>query len=215
MIKSRSSTLSPECTPAAQAVDIVVLGGGPAGAALAILTARAGASVLLVERSDYGSRRVGEHLAPTARGALAALEIDPETLKPCLTDSPGIATSWIAGQPPFRPYPPNLGLGANLDRARFDRLLAQTAVAAGAVVIDQAKVTALDRHAAGWRFEVAAKRERPRRPGRRRRRRYGAKGLARPPSGCTATACGQHRCRRGLAALRLRTRRRAPPGRSL
>ena len=56
--------------------DLIVIGAGPAGAAAAITAARAGASVLVFEKSDYGRDKVcGDGLTPRAVGALDQLTI--------------------------------------------------------------------------------------------------------------------------------------------
>ena len=56
--------------------DIAVLGGGPAGAATAIRAARAGASVVVVEKGPHGRDKVcGDGLTPRAVAALEELEI--------------------------------------------------------------------------------------------------------------------------------------------
>ncbi|HSJ91889.1 MAG TPA: NAD(P)/FAD-dependent oxidoreductase [Ilumatobacter sp.] len=56
--------------------DIAVIGGGPAGAATAIRAARAGASVVVVEKGPYGRDKVcGDGLTPRAVAALEELEI--------------------------------------------------------------------------------------------------------------------------------------------
>ncbi len=47
--------------------DVVILGGGPAGAAVAITLARAGHSVVVIEKSHYDQVRIGETLPPRAR----------------------------------------------------------------------------------------------------------------------------------------------------
>ena len=57
--------------------DIIIIGGGPAGAATAIQAARGGASVAIFEKSSLGRDKVcGDGLTPRAIGALQDLEID-------------------------------------------------------------------------------------------------------------------------------------------
>src|SRR6266567_371682 len=55
--------------------DVVVLGGGPAGSAIALALARRGYSVVVIERSDYKNTRLGETLPPAIRKALARLGV--------------------------------------------------------------------------------------------------------------------------------------------
>jgi flavin-dependent dehydrogenase len=58
--------------------DVVIVGAGPAGSALAISLATAGWHVLLVERERLPRHKVcGEFLSPEAQGTLSALGIDP------------------------------------------------------------------------------------------------------------------------------------------
>ncbi|MDJ0769356.1 MAG: NAD(P)/FAD-dependent oxidoreductase [Ilumatobacter sp.] len=57
-------------------VDIAVIGGGPAGAATAIRAARAGASVIVVEKGSHGRDKIcGDGLTPRAVAALNELAI--------------------------------------------------------------------------------------------------------------------------------------------
>ena len=59
-----------------RAVDLAVIGGGPAGAAAAIRAARAGASVVVFEKGAPGRDKVcGDGLTPRAVGALNQLDI--------------------------------------------------------------------------------------------------------------------------------------------
>ena len=56
--------------------DIAVIGGGPAGAAVAIRAARQGARVVVVEKGAYGRDKIcGDGLTPRAVAALNELEI--------------------------------------------------------------------------------------------------------------------------------------------
>ena len=57
--------------------DVLVIGGGPAGAAAAIRAARGGASVRVFEKSERGRDKVcGDGLTPRAVAALHELDVD-------------------------------------------------------------------------------------------------------------------------------------------
>ena len=57
--------------------DLIVIGGGPAGAATAIRAARHGIAVTVFEKGDHGRDKVcGDGLTPRAVGALNDLDID-------------------------------------------------------------------------------------------------------------------------------------------
>jgi menaquinone-9 beta-reductase len=61
----------------AEQVDLIVIGGGPAGAAAAIRAAREGAKVAVFEKGPFGRDKVcGDGLTPRAVAALEELKID-------------------------------------------------------------------------------------------------------------------------------------------
>jgi flavin-dependent dehydrogenase len=116
----------PEC-------DVIVLGGGPAGAAAAISLARAGRSVVVIEKSHYEQARIGETLPPAAAPLLAELGVWELFLSAEHLPSPGLLSVWGADELYethfiFNPY----GQGWHLDRQRFDAMLAEAAQRAGA-----------------------------------------------------------------------------------
>jgi 2-polyprenyl-6-methoxyphenol hydroxylase-like FAD-dependent oxidoreductase len=53
--------------------DVVVIGGGPAGTAVALALVTQGVSVLVVERSNYQQLRFGETLPPEIQPTLSRL----------------------------------------------------------------------------------------------------------------------------------------------
>jgi flavin-dependent dehydrogenase len=134
--------------------DFLVLGGGPAGSAFAILAARAGASVVLIERRGYDAPRPGEHLAAKVRGALDALKVSARAAAGVATSSPGILSLWSGGAPHTKSYsgsPP----GLRVIRNRFDELLFGSARIAGAVTFVRGIVPQIEQaRRKGWRAEI-------------------------------------------------------------
>lgn len=117
----------------ASASQVVVVGGGPAGSAVALALRRLGVSdVLLVEAGDYQGVRFGESIPPESRLLLDALGLWQDFLRqghePCL----GSCSTWASDHPGYNDFLFNPhGHGWHLDRRRFDAWLADSAVAAG------------------------------------------------------------------------------------
>jgi flavin-dependent dehydrogenase len=135
---------------------VVVLGGGPAGAACAIALARRGASVAVLERTRYEAPRVGETLPPAVARPLSGLGVWERFRAAGHQPAPGFVVAWGSDEPYendhiFSPYGP----GWRLDRARFDALLVEAAEAEGASVFREARVAACERNPkAGWRVRT-------------------------------------------------------------
>ena len=140
----------------AQAVDFLVIGGGPAGCAFAILSARAGASVVLIERDNYKKRRPGEHLAGRVRGAIDALGVSTRDAHVISATSPGILSLWNGRDPLAKPY----GAMGQPDalcvsRHRFDELLFRSAQNAGATIFSRATLKHSSRASrGGWNVGI-------------------------------------------------------------
>lgn len=133
--------------------DAAIAGGGPAGAAAAIVLARAGRRALLLDPAGglrgRVCRKVGESLPGGARpllrrlGALEAVE-DGRHLA-----SGGVWSAW-SGETLIESHAPLAsphGAGWHLDRAHFDRNLRRLAAAAGAAV-EGGRLCAVERLAA-------------------------------------------------------------------
>jgi flavin-dependent dehydrogenase len=116
--------------------EVVVLGGGPAGAVTSALLARAGVRVALIH-ADRGSRSpVGEVLPPAARPTLLRLGLTRILEDPAHLRSPGTVSAWGSDVPVeqdflYSPY----GDGLRLDRACFDAHLRDIAAASGVRVV--------------------------------------------------------------------------------
>jgi flavin-dependent dehydrogenase len=135
-------------SPHAVGCDFLIVGGGPAGTAMAVLLARAGAAVALLERHDFAAFRVGEHLSPQVRGALDALGCTRDSFAACTIDSPGVTARWAAAAWTFRRY--GAGPGLNVIRNTFDAALFARAREAGAATHAGASALTLERCRSGW-----------------------------------------------------------------
>jgi flavin-dependent dehydrogenase len=141
--------------------DVVILGGGPGGAAAALTLAQAGAAVAVLERPPYHAARVGETLSPGVAPLLHRLGLWEAFVGDGHLPSPGIVSVWRDEAPHdndfiFNPY----GHGWHLDRTRFDAMLATAAEERGAVFYRNTHVLACSPEASGtWRVQVQCERK--------------------------------------------------------
>jgi flavin-dependent dehydrogenase len=139
-------------------VEVAIIGGGPAGCATAIALARAGRTVVVLERSDYGTERVGETLPPRARLLLGELGVWERFQADDHAPSPGIISVWGSREPYENDFIVNpYGHGWHIDRRRFDQMLGRAAEEAGARVCRSARVTTcLPGSCGGWQVNAVA-----------------------------------------------------------
>jgi geranylgeranyl reductase family protein len=123
--------------------DVVVVGAGPAGAATALLAARAGARVLLLDRARFPrDKPCSEYLSPAATPLLERL--DPELVPAIERAAPGRlfgmrvvapdGTEAVGRFAAQQRFPSPAPYGYALPRTRFDALLVEAAARAGACV---------------------------------------------------------------------------------
>ena len=140
--------------------DAIIVGAGPSGSTAAILLARAGWSVALVEKQRFPRRKVcGEGLAASNLPLLDALGVGagfeasagPDLRRVALMQGERIV---MAGLPPADH--PRHAWGRALGRETLDTLLLEQARAAGAVVLQPWSVQALDGAAGDHQCDIRA-----------------------------------------------------------
>lgn len=141
--------------------DALVIGGGPGGAVAAMLLARAGWSVAVVEKSLFPRPKVcGEFLSATNQALLQAIGVAEFFSKSAgpLVDSVNLfAGETILAAPMPRVSGQGAICGRALGRHELDALLLQQATAAGAVLFQPWSVVELVRDEAGFVCRLEAK----------------------------------------------------------
>ena len=134
--------------------DAVIIGAGPAGSAAAILLARAGRRVLLIEKDRFPRNKVcGEFLSGQALPLLERLGVARQ-IEACGPEEIRSGRLALRGRSSvaFRLGQPALGLS----RYRLDHLLATHAQASGAQVWFGTRVLSASSEKAGFRIRFAA-----------------------------------------------------------
>jgi len=121
--------------------DVIVVGAGPAGSATALLLARRGHHVLIVDRARFPRPKpCGEYLNPGAVDVLRRLGVADAAGRAGVSIS-GMFIAGPGGETVWAPFP--TGHGLLVPRERLDHLLMQAAVRAGADVIEECRVDAV------------------------------------------------------------------------
>lgn len=140
-------------------VEVLVVGGGPAGAATALSLARAGRSVLLVHRPSAVPHQVGESLPPAASTLLEELGVLDALADDGHQPSYGVQSVWGSPVPRVTDFIRDpAGPGWRLDRPRFDWRLRQAAAEAGAAVVEGEGASPVERGPDGWGVSVGEQR---------------------------------------------------------
>lgn len=134
---------------------VLIVGGGPAGLATALELARLDIASVVVERSAYDDRRLGEHLTPVGLLRLRALDPGFQASSGVHGRSAGVTAYWgseTAGHTDYFLHPGQHGL--NLSRPHFDADLACAAEAAGARILRLASLKRAVRSQTGWQVQI-------------------------------------------------------------
>jgi halogenation protein CepH len=121
--------------------DVVVIGGGPAGAAVATWLARTGHAVTLLERVRFPRHHIGESLLGMTMPLLHELGVDASLSEAGFVPKTGSLFRWNGHT--FRLGMPHPGHAYQVDRSRFDSMLLAHARANGVNVAERSLVTAL------------------------------------------------------------------------
>jgi len=124
--------------------EVVVVGGGPAGAAIATRLAAAGNEVVLFERfREPRWRACGVYASPRTRDRLSALGVDDVRLASLIRPISAMNVESVSGARCRLDYSAHGG-ACGFDRVRLDRELLDVAAAAGAIVREGAVVRSLE-----------------------------------------------------------------------
>lgn len=135
--------------------DVAIVGGGPAGAALAIRLAEQGIDVTLFERWPSPRWRAsGVYASVLTRGHLLALGVPKESVAALIRPVDSMLVISTRGPRCRLPYEAPYACG--VDRVRLESALLERAAAAGAHVLEGHAVTRIDRTpAASWMMDAS------------------------------------------------------------
>lgn len=135
---------------AAGQLDVVIIGGGPAGSAAAIELAQAGVRVALLERTVHAHDKVcGDFISAEAVLMLQALGVVPSKLGAAAIDRLRLAGA-LGTSSAALPF-----AAQSLTRRAVDEALLSRAVAAGACVLRGYTAESLDRRSGFWQIRAA------------------------------------------------------------
>lgn len=132
-----------------ESVDVVVVGGGPAGATLATVVAKRGHRVLLLEKHVFPRYQIGESLLPsTVHGLCRILGVADEVAGAGFPVKRGGTLRWGRSPVPWHfvfattpRLPEPMSTAYQVERARFDAILLRNAARCGAEVREGCEVT--------------------------------------------------------------------------
>jgi flavin-dependent dehydrogenase len=139
--------------------DVLIAGGGPAGAVTGVCLIRAGARVAIVEATAYDTDRYGETLPPEINPVLRELGLWDAFRALGPAAAPGIVSAWGSSNAVEQDFVSNPhGSGWRVDRNAFDAMLLREAERAGARVFTNRRVGTPERADGAWRLdEIAAR----------------------------------------------------------
>lgn len=136
--------------------DCAIVGGGVSGLTAAIALTGLGYRVAVIERTDYGRKRIGEILAPEAKIPLMALGLWNEFRTSAYGQPVARLSAWGSERVDVADYMFNaFGSGWLIARPKFERMLADAASNRGVTLMRDAHVERCARDRSGWRFTLS------------------------------------------------------------
>ena len=133
--------------------DVAVIGGGPAGTAVATALEHRGRRVAVFERSRFESLRIGETLGAEIQPLLRALGAWDDFVRLPRLPFRIVRSAWGSSRLSERASITNpFGDGCHVDRASFDLMLARVAQRAGATMRIGSGLCTVTAHNAGFRI---------------------------------------------------------------
>lgn len=132
-----------------RAADVVIIGGGPAGATTALALARRGYEVALLDRAVFPREKLcGDYIHPLGAAALDRLGLFEE-IRPHAQTLTGMLVVSPAGREVFARFP--AGRGLSVSRAILDDAILRAAQRAGVTVETSRAARQVIRHGDRWR----------------------------------------------------------------
>ena len=146
-----------------ESVDVVVIGGGPAGSTAAGFLAQSGARVHLFERERFPRYHIGESLLSATLPILDALGVTSAIEEAGFIRKPGGTFVWGSRGEPwsffFREDPGGRRHAFHVLRSQFDHILLRHAASLGAEVREGHRVVSMEYDQASGRTRVVAENE--------------------------------------------------------
>jgi len=142
-----------------ESTEILIIGAGPAGAVAAGFLRQQGRQVLILEREQFPRFSIGESLLPQSMEYIEAAGMLQAVVEAGFQYKNGAAFAWGERYTDFDfrdKFSPGWGTTYQVQRARFDQVLADCAARAGAEIRYCHEVTAVD--VDGERPQVSVKR---------------------------------------------------------
>ena len=138
--------------------DVIVVGGGPAGATVAGLLAKAGGSTLVLERDTFPRFHIGESLLPCDLAVFARLGLDPKAAGYLHKAGAEFLDERVGGHQAYLfddALPGTPDHAYQVERAKFDHWLLEHARSLGAEVHYAERVTGVELEVDGVRVQSA------------------------------------------------------------